>query len=325
MDADKLAGSVKVAILLQSMDGNAKQSVLGKMNDNERQLIDNILAQMGPISIDLVEKVAKEFTEKTKRDTKAKESIPNGKNQLKVSDKDEKTVLKPSKLSAFRSLDTDHMIELVKDEHPQTIAIIIAHLSAEVGSELLEKLPDEIKTDVAIRVASLGKVISGMVEEIEKVIDRMLSDKKAFTTHNVGGPSYLAEVLNQIGGNSGQMILDEIEEINPELAEEIKQMMFVFEDLILIDDKGLQKILRKIESKVLATALKGSSEEVQEKVFKNMSDRASEMMSEEIEALGAVRMKDVEDSQLAIIKVIQDMEQEGEIIISGRGGEEFIG
>lgn len=325
MDTDKLAGSVKVAILLQSMDGNAKHSLLDKMSDNERQSIENILAQMGPIPPDLVEKVAKEFTEKIKKDTKTKESIPDGKNKKQSEEKTEKSISEPSKLSVFKGLDTDRMIELIKDEHPQTIAIIIAHLDADVGSELLGKLSDDIKTDVAIRVASLGKVISGMVEEIDKVIDGILKDKKAFTTHRVGGPSHLAEVLNQIEGSSGQIILDEIEEINPELAEEIKQMMFVFDDLILIDDKGLQKILRKLESKDLAIALKGASEEVKEKIFRNMSERASEMMLEEIETLGAVRMKDVENSQLAIIKVIQDMEQEGEIVISGRGGEEFIG
>jgi len=164
-----------------------------------------------------------------------------------------------------------------------------------------------------------------MVEEIDKVFEEILKNKDQSATQEAGGVGRLAEILNQIDGGSVEQIIDEIEENDPDLADEIKQMMFVFEDVVLVDDKGLQKVLRNVESQELAIALKAASEEVKQKVFKNMSERAAEILKEEMEVSGAVRMKDVTDAQQKITRIIQEMERKGELIISGRGGEEFIG
>jgi len=213
---------------------------------------------------------------------------------------------------------------MIKDEHPQTIAVIVVHLQPESGSAVLSKLPDNLRVEVAMRIARLDKVLSGMVNEIDRVFEDLKKKKKTSATHKTGGVSHLAELLNMVEGSAGEQILNEIEEVNPDLAAQIKQMMFVFEDLVLVDDKGMQKVLRRVETSKLSLALKGASEEVRQKIFKNMSERAGVMLKEEIEAIGAVRMKDVEEAQQTITRIIQELEAKSEIVISGRKGGDFI-
>lgn len=323
MDPNNLPGSLKAAILIQSLGKEASQKVINSLKNTERVLIEGHLSQMGMVSPDLMEKVAAEFGEMMKgvKNGRLKKTPVAGEDQ--TVDEEEEQV-KISNIDAIQSLEPDRITALIKDELPQTIAIILAHIKTEVASEVLAKLPENIQADVSIRISNLDKVASVMVEEIDKVFGELLKDRRATRTQKAGGVGRLAEILNQIDGTSGHMILDEIEEINPELAAEIKQRMFVFEDLVLVDDKGLQKLLRSVESKELATALKAASEDVKQKIFRNMSERAGEMLREEIEVMGAVRMKEVEEAQLSITKIIQDMEAKGEIIISGRKGDEFI-
>jgi flagellar motor switch protein FliG len=202
--------------------------------------------------------------------------------------------------------------------------MILVHVRPEVASEVLANLSDETKADVGRRIATLDKVGSRMLDEIGKIFDDVLRENEDSVSHVKGGADLMAEILNQIDGMSGEVILDEIEEYNPELAAQIKQRMFTFEDLILVDNKGLQKVLRKVESKELAISLKAASDEVKQKIFSNMSERAAQMVTEEMEVLGAVRMKDVEDAQHAITRIIQEMEDQGEVVISGRKGEQLI-
>jgi flagellar motor switch protein FliG len=178
---------------------------------------------------------------------------------------------------------------------------------------------------VAVRIANLDRVGSGMIEEIGEVFENVLKTSKASATREAGGADRLAEILNQTDGVSMEMILDGIEESDSEMADQIKQRMFVFEDLVLVDDKGFQKVLREIETKELAMALKAASDEVKEKVFSNMSERAAEILKEEVETMGSVRMSEVVLAQQAITSIIRSMEAKKELVISGRGGEEFIG
>jgi flagellar motor switch protein FliG len=227
-------------------------------------------------------------------------------------------------LKAIESLSADEIFELIKDEHPQTIAIILIHMKTPVASDVLSRLPDEIKTDVSVRVATLDKVNADMVEEVNFVFKEILKNKKSSVANISGGVDRLAEILNQTDEISSELILNEIEENDAEMAAQIKQKMFVFEDLVLVDDRGFQKLLRKVETVELAVALKAASEEVKDKVFRNMSERAGTMLLEEMDDLGPVRMKEVSDAQGAITSIIQEMEAKGEIIISGRRGEEII-
>ena len=323
IDINKLPGSYKVAVLIQAVGMESAQGIIGALSPSEKELISGHLADMGPVNPELVEQIAREFAKMNQRNKNAKPGrlqTPGGEATKATS----AVKGQSSKLTALRSIPPEQMVELIRDEHPQTIAIVIAHLNSDVASTVLSRLPDDLKVDVAFRIANLDKIIAGMVEEIESVFEEILNNKKTSETYQTGGVKQLAEILNQTDEATGELILAEIEENDPELAIQIKQGMFVFEDLTLVDDKGLQKVLRKVETGELAVALKGASEEVRDKIFGNMSERAGIMLREEIEALGAVRMKEVEDSQQVITRIIQDMEAKGDLIISGRRGEEFI-
>ena len=230
----------------------------------------------------------------------------------------------PTDLSVLKSLTPDRLLELIKDEHPQTIAVILVHVNPDVASSVLSALTDETKAEVGFRMSTLDKVGSGMVQEVAKIFDDVLKDTEDSQSAVKGGANMMADILNLMDGMSGQVILEAIEENDVDLAASIKQKMFTFEDVILIDNQGLQKVLRKVESRELSIALKAASEDVKQKIFSNMSERAAEMLKEEIEILGAVRMKDVEDAQYLITRTIQEMSDQGEVVIAGRGGEQLI-
>jgi flagellar motor switch protein FliG len=323
MDTNNLPGPLKLAILIKAVGDPAAQRILGSLNDGEKEVIRKHMLQLGEISQDLVEKVAKNFTERAEQ--KNPRLLQDKSPGHKQDDEGEGDPIKgSSNLEVLKSMEPDTISKLIKNEYPQTIAIILAHLEPDVASEVLSKLPDELKADVAIRIARLSKVVSGMVEEIDLTFSEILSKKDSSKMEDAGGVSRLADILNQIDSDSSDLILNEMEERDPDLAALTKQGMFVFEDLLLVDDKGLQKLLRSVETRDLAVALKGATEQVKEKVFKNMSERAGEMVIDEIESVGSVRMKEVEVAQQMITRIIQDLHQKNEIIIAGRGGDEVV-
>ena len=326
MDPRRISGPLKAAILIRSLGTDVAAVILDGLTEDEKLVVNRHLEQMGAISADVIEYVAKEFTDIAAMRARASRlASPSKPNLIENRDKgngageDE-----PEGLKAIDSLAAEEIYELIKDEHPQTIAIILIHLKTAAASDVLSRLSDEVKTDVAVRVANLDKVNAEMVEEVNSVFKEILKNKKSSVTNVSGGIDRLAEILNLTDEISSELILNEIEENDAEMAAQIKQKMFVFEDLVLVDDRGFQKLLRKVETMELAIALKAASEEVKEKVFRNMSERAGAMLREEMEDLGPVRMKEVSDAQTGITNIIQEMEAKGEIIISGRRGEEII-
>ncbi|MEJ2163879.1 MAG: flagellar motor switch protein FliG [Desulfobacterales bacterium] len=322
----KISGPLKAAILIRSLGQEVAAKIINGLTEGEKRVVDRHLEQMGAISADVIEYVAKEFTDiAAMRARAARLALPPepdhaGSDNEKNDENDDES----EGLKAIDSLRADEIFELIKDEHPQTIAIILIHLRTAAASDVLSRLSDEIKTDVAVRVANLDKVNAEMVEEVNTVFKEILKNKKSSVTNVSGGIDRLAEILNLTDEISSELILNEIEENDADMAAQIKQKMFVFEDLVLVDDRGFQKLLRKVETMELAIALKAASEEVKEKVFRNMSERAGAMLREEMEDLGPVRMKEVSDAQAGITNIIQEMEAKGEIIISGRRGEEII-
>jgi flagellar motor switch protein FliG len=324
MDAKELTGSVKVAILTRAVGPDAARAILNRLSEDERELVVRLQSRLPALPPSLVDRVALEFIETSGLPLQ----IANqGQPAPAESDagKDAKKAPPKSTLEAVQDMEPNQLIQLIKDEHPQTIALILVHLEPSVASEILGRLPEQVIADVALRIANLNKVLGGMVKEVDKVFEEILQNKDRVSTQEAGGVGRLAEMLNQIDGTIVEQIIDQIEETDADLAEEIKQMMFVFEDVVLVDDKGLQKVLRSVESQELAVALKAASDEVKQKIFRNMSQRAAEILKEEMEVSGAVRMKDVTDAQQKITRIIQDMERKGELIITGRGGEEFVG
>jgi len=325
MDPKTLPGSIKVAIIIQSAGKVGAENILSMMNEEERRVIENHLAQMGEISPDVVEKVSQEFIRMSGEAEPRQIGGPPPPQEMKTSEASSSSSNSTAPdLESLTSLSADRLFELIKDEHPQTVAVILIHVKPEVASDVLANLSDEMKADVGFRIATLDKVGMGMVEEVSKIFDEALEDSKDSVSAATGGPGLTAEILNLMDGMSSQVILEAIEDDDVDLAAAIKQKMFTFEDVVLIDNQGLQKVLRKVESRELAIALKAASNDVKEKIFSNMSERAAEMLKEELEILGAVRMKDVEDAQYLITRTIQEMADQGEIVIAGRGGEQLI-
>ncbi|PIE67141.1 MAG: flagellar motor switch protein FliG [Deltaproteobacteria bacterium] len=320
MDPRNIIGSLKAAILVHALGWDVISPVIDQLSKAERNLIFKLQSRLDSISPSLVESVAREFLEKA---TPPKQL--EGPEKSENADGDGLDEQQPKNLKAIQALAPDALIQLIQNEHPQTISLVIAHLQPHVASEVMAGLPDEMRPDVAARIANLDKIASGMLEEIDQVFEEILSEQETSTTQKAGGVPQLAEILNMIDGTTTEQIVEEIEENDPDLAEEIRQNMFVFDDIVLVDDRGLQQVLRSVESQELAVALKASTDQVKEKIFRNMSERAAEILKEEMEVSGAVRIKDVTDAQQKVTKIVQDMERKGELVISGRGGEEFVG
>lgn len=220
----------------------------------------------------------------------------------------------------LKKADPGQIVTFIQDEHPQTIALILAHLEPDVSAIVLSALSQEIRTDVVLRIASMDRTPPEIVREVERVLERKMASvfSQGFTF--AGGVKEVAEILNRIERATEKNIMSELEERDPELADEIARLMFTFDDLIYVDDSGIQKALREIEQKDLALALKQANEDVKEKILRNMSSRAREMIQEEMEYMGPVRLRNVEEAQQKIVGVVRRLEEAGEIVIEGRGG-----
>jgi flagellar motor switch protein FliG len=323
MDPKRIAGPVKAAILIHALGKPLANRLLQRLDSSEKEVINNHLSKIRTISPDVVEQVAREFAAVAQR-YRSKSSKPSSKQDAQGKNHGGDLDEEGGGLKALSALSADEIYDLIKDEQPQTIAIILVHLKTSIASDVIARLADEIKTEVAMRIVNLDKVTSAIVDEVNDILKDILKTKTNSIAKVTGGVDLLAEILNQTDEISSELILSELEESDMELAAQIKQRMFVFEDIILVDDRGVQKLLRKVETMELAIALKAASEEVREKIFKNMSERAGEMLKEEIDDMGPVRMKEVTDAQQNITNIIQEMETKGELIIAGRRGDDII-
>jgi flagellar motor switch protein FliG len=323
MDPKRIAGPVKAAILVHALGKPLANKLLERLNASEKEVIHNHLSKIRTISPEVVEQVAREFAAVAQR-YRSKSSRPLSKQNAQGQTHDGDSNEEAGGLKAISALSADEIYDLIKDEQPQTVAIILVHLETSIASDVIARLPDDIKTEVAIRIVNLDKVTSVTVDEVDDILKDILKTRNNSIAKVTGGIDLLAEILNQTDEISSELILSELEEVDMEMAAQIKQRMIVYEDIILVDDRGVQKLLRKIETMELAVALKAASEEVKEKIFKNMSERAGEMLKEEIEDMGPVRMKEVTDAQQNITNIIQEMEIKGELIIAGRRGDDII-
>lgn len=224
----------------------------------------------------------------------------------------------------IRKTDPAQLLNFIQAEHPQTIALIIAYLDADQAAAIISALPPDRQADVARRIAMMDRTSPEMVREIERLLERKLSSIVSEDFASVGGVQTVVDILNRADRTTEKTIMESLEIQDPEMAEEIKRRMFVFEDVIQLDDRAIQQILREVDGKDLALALKGTSEEVGAKISKNMSKRAGDMLREEMEFMGPVRLRDVEDAQQRIVNVIRKLEEAGEIVIARGGGDEII-
>ncbi|MFZ5924108.1 MAG: flagellar motor switch protein FliG [Bacillota bacterium] len=231
--------------------------------------------------------------------------------------------LQQTPFSLARQVDPAQLANLIENEHPQTIALVLAYLRPEQAAAVLSSLPDVLQTEVALRLAGMDRTAPEVVAEVEKVLESKLFSIGGQDYNLAGGTKALVDILNRVDRATEKTILEELEEQNPVLAEEVKNLMFVFEDITLLDDRAIQTFLKEIDMKDLALALKAASEEVKKRIFSNMSERAAEMLREDMEFMGPVRLRVVEEAQQRIVTVIRRLEESGDIVIA-RGAEDEV-
>ena len=223
-----------------------------------------------------------------------------------------------------RKTDASQLLNFIQDEHPQTIALILSYLSSGQASAIISALPPDKQTDVAKRIAQMDRTSPDVIKEVEKVLEQKLSSLVNQDYTVVGGVDAIVEILNTVDRGTEKHIMESMEIEDPELADEISKKMFVFEDILSLDDRSVQRVLREVDNNELAIALKGSNEEVQNLIFSNLSKRLASMIKEDMEFMGPVRMKDVEEAQQKIVNIIRKLEDSAEIIISRGGGDEIV-
>ncbi len=224
----------------------------------------------------------------------------------------------------LKKADSQQLASFLHKEHPQTIALVLTNLTIDQTSKVLAELDDELRNEVVIRMATLGKVSPTLVAEIEEVLTNVAQAEISQNMSNLGGTKSVANVLNKINSVNAKAILEFIDQRDSSLALEIKRLMFLFEDLIYVDDRSIQRILREVDKKDLALSLKVADEKLKEKILKNMSERAQDMLKEELQFMGPVRLKEVEAAQTRVVLIVKQLEESGEIVVAGRGGVEDV-
>ncbi|MEM6757391.1 MAG: flagellar motor switch protein FliG, partial [Planctomycetota bacterium] len=214
-----------------------------------------------------------------------------------------------------------NLLTFIQDEHPQTIALIVSHLPFHKASEILSGLPTPKQVEVVKRVANMEQTNPTVVQEVEKGLEGRLANMLTQSFETIGGVGTVAEMLNLVDRTTEKSIMEGLEAEDPDLVEEIRRLMFVFEDILLVDDKGVQAVLKEVDNDELSLSLKTASEELRQKIFGNMSERAASLIAEDMEYMGPVRVADVESAQQRIVDIVRRLEDAGEIIITGRGGE----
>lgn len=323
----------KAAIIISSLPENVASEVLRYLDSAEIERLSTCIARMGTIPSEVVDTTINGFIQMAVQGAGAislgKEYAESLISKVLGEDKAKTIVSRMSESEGFRSLelledlDPKTLTDLTRNEHPQTIALILSHLSPEKAGNILTNLPEELRAEVVLRISNLERVPPDVVSEVAEMLESEVKSMGG-VGHQLGGIKTVADILNQMDRAAESSILTKIEETDPKMADDIRQLMFIFDDLVLIDDRGIQEVLKEISSDDLAKALKTASESVKEKIFKNMSERAAEMLNEDIEDMGPIRLSEVEKAQQAITQVALRLEEEGKIVVGGRGGEEVF-
>lgn len=225
---------------------------------------------------------------------------------------------------SLQKADPQQVAKFIQSEHPQTIALVLSHLNSSSAAAMLMALPPQVRADVAMRMASLEQISPDIVRRIAKILELKLRSLGQFSRESYGGVSAVAEMFNRLESNSGQDLLEQIDGLDTELGEAIRNLMFVFDDMMLIDAIAMREVLSRVDKKVLTTALKGTSEKLQEHFFSNMSERGANMLKEDMEAMGPVKIREVEVAQQEIITVVRQLEAEGVLSLKGAVGEQYV-
>lgn len=332
LDYDTLRGIDKAAILVNYLGQEAIRILFKKMDDADIRKLIHLMTKYKIVPVSVTKKVLEEFYETVSESdefifsdrTSSKDAIVEALGEerargilggLNISSGGGRT------LESLEMVDAKSLSTFLVNEHPQTVAVILAHLEPEKKGDVLRRLPESLQAEVVLRMAHLDNVDPELISEIDRVLKHQLSATSTVEQASLGGVQPVAEMLNVMDKNSEQTIMSRLEEKDPLLAEEIRKLMFVFEDIAKIDDRGVQLLLKEVPNDRLLLALKTANEDIKAKIFKNISARAAEMLREDLSNMGPARLSDVEGAQQEIVNVARRLEAEGKLIIA-RGGSE---
>jgi len=330
----ELTGRQKAAIFLVALGSDVSSEIFKHLREDEIEQLTFEIARLGKIEPADRDKVLQEFQEMMM----AQEFISNGgidyaRDVLERALGTQKAIDIVNRLTSslqvrpfdfIRRTDPSHLLNFIQGEHPQTIALILAYLEPSKAAQILSGLNHQIQADIARRIAQMDRTSPDVLREVERVLERKLSSLASEDFTSAGGIDAIVEVLNNADRGTEKIIIEALEEEDPELAEEIKKRMFVFEDILLLDDRSIQKVMRDVDQQELAKALKGVEAEVQEKIFRNMSKRAAALLREDMDFMGPIRLRDVEEAQQKIVNIIRKLEESGDIVVARAGEEELL-
>ena len=331
---EKINGVQKAAILMIALGPEKSAAIFKHLKEDEVEELTLEIANTRSVTPQLKESVVNEFYQVClAQQYIAEGGINYAKELLEKSFGADKAMDVIGKLTAslqvkpfefVRKADAAQLLNFIQDEHPQTIALILSYLAPGQAAIIVSALPPDRQADVTKRIAVMDRTSPDVIKEVEKVLESKLSSLVNQDYTIIGGVDAVVEILNTVDRGTEKHIMETLEIEEPELADEIRKKMFVFEDILLLDDRAIQRVLRDVDNSDLAIALKGSNEEVQNAIFNNLSKRLAVMIKEDMEFMGPVRMKDVEEAQQKIVNIIRKLEDAAEIVISRGGGDEII-
>jgi len=330
-----LSGARKAAILSLILGEEQAAKVFRHLREDEVEKITREVAALGAVSTELGEKVLEEFHNlSTAAGLSARGGVEVARSMLqksldplnapRVIDRLLKSFESTAGFNALEKADPQQLSKFIQGEHPQTIALILAHLNATNAARLITLLPDELRPDVLTRMANLDEISPEVIRSISSVIDLRLKTLGGPQRESYGGVRAVAELFNRLDRGVSQPVLEAIEHQAPELAVAIRNLMFVFDDLATVEDNGLREIIQRADKKVLTIALKGATEEIRSRFFQNMSKRAADMLKEEMDVLGAIRLREVEKAQQDVVAIARKLEEEGLIVTGAAAGEPYV-
>ncbi|AKM18522.1 flagellar motor switch protein FliG [Anoxybacillus geothermalis] len=329
-----LTGRQKAAILLISLGPDVSASIYKHLSEEDIEKLTLEISNVRQVAAEQKEEVLEEFRQLAlAQDYIAQGGIAYAKEVLEKALGPDKAMNIINRLTSAlmvrpfdfaRKADPMQLLNFIQHEHPQTIALILSYLDPAQAGQILSALPQEMQADVARRIALMDSTSPEIISEVEQILERRLSATVMQDYTQAGGIEAVVEVLNQVDRSTERTILEALEIQDPELAEEIKKRMFVFEDIVTLDNRAIQRVIREVDNNDLMLALKVASDEVKEIVFRNMSTRMAETFKEEMEYMGPVRLRDVEEAQSRIVAIIRRLEEAGEIVIARGGGDDII-
>jgi flagellar motor switch protein FliG len=330
-DPRQLEGLTKAAILLLTVEPGAAAELLKNMLPEQVEEVTRELAGLGRVPDNLRNAVVEEFYNLSVANQYANEGgLDYAKVLLQQSLDPEKatrvlqqiqTQVQKTPFSFLQKAESENLLTFIQDEHPQTIALILCHLPHHKAAEILGGLPVQKQLEVVKRCANMEQTNPEVIKEVERGLESRLSSMLMQSMEKAGGIPTVAEILNLADRSTEKQVMEGLESEDPELVEQIRRLMFVFEDIKMVDDKGIQTLLKEVENDELGLALRTASEELKEKIFKNMSERAAQLIKEDMQYSGPVRVSDVESAQQRIVDIVRRLEDSGEIVIAGRGGD----